>query len=248
MTPRVIDAYCCAGGAGVGYQRAGLAPYGIDRDPQPRYPGPFLQADAPEALAALLDGQALTWTHPDGGTETLGLEAFSAAHGSPPCQIHTALTKGNRGRAGWTDDHVDLIPETRDLFTRMGLPYVLENVQGSGLRRDLTLCGEQFGLRVIRHRYFELGGWTTDPVPHVPHRGRVTGWRHGVRHDGPYFAVYGEGGGKGSVAEWQDAMGIHWTAERRELAEAIPPAYTELVGSRLVAHGFHVQRREGEGA
>lgn len=98
------------------------------------------------------------------------------------------------------------------------------------------LDGEMFGLRVIRHRNYELGGWTMAQPHHPKHRGRVAGWRHGVYHDGPYVAVYGDGGGKGSVAEWQEAMGISWTSERKELAEAIPPAHAEAIGSSLLSH------------
>jgi DNA (cytosine-5)-methyltransferase 1 len=93
-----------------------------------------------------------------------------------------------------------------------------------------------FGLAVIRHRYFELGGWFMPQPPHKPHRGRVAGMRHGEWFTGPYFAVYGEGGGKGSVPQWKQAMGIDWTDDRREIAEAIPPAYTEHIGAQLLAH------------
>jgi hypothetical protein len=106
---------------------------------------------------------------------------------------------------------------------------------GAKIRKDVTLCGEMFGLEVLRHRHFELGGWSMKQPPHVPHRGRVKGWRHGEYFDGPYFAVYGDGGGKGSVAEWQRAMGIDWTSDKVELAEAIPPAYTELIGREMLA-------------
>jgi DNA (cytosine-5)-methyltransferase 1 len=106
------------------------------------------------------------------------------------------------------------------------------------VRRDFTLCGEMFGLDVIRHRYFELGGWFSMAFAptHPAHRGRVRGWRHGTYYDGPYLAVYGDGGGKGSVAEWQQAMGIDWTDDRKAIAEAIPPAYTEWVGGQMLAH------------
>src|SRR5690606_27878353 len=125
-------------------------------------------------------------------------------------------------------------PETRRLLRATGLPTVIENVQGSDLRRDLTLCGEMFRLGVIRHRYFELSFRAAAPA-HRPHRGRVRGWRHGTYYDGPYVAVYGEGGGKGSVTEWQAAMGIDWTSDRKAIAEAIPPAYTEHIGHQLAA-------------
>jgi len=73
-------------------------------------------------------------------------------------------------------------------------------------------------------------------IDFAEHRGYVAGLRHGVWRTGPYFAVYGEGGGKGTVAQWQQAMGIDWTDDRREIAEAIPPAYTQHIGAQLMAH------------
>lgn len=188
---------------------------GVDINPQPNYVGDdFHQGDAIEFIAA----------H---GHE------FDAIHASPPCQASSALTKGTN-RLTKAHNHTDLIAATRDALSLTGRPYVIENVQGSKVRRDLTLCGEMFGLDVIRHRYFELGDWKMEPPAHVPHRGRVQGWRHGVYYDGPYLAIYGDGGGKGSVAEWQDALGIHWTTDRRELAEALPPIFTEFIGAELM--------------
>lgn len=114
---------------------------------------------------------------------------------------------------------------------------MIENVAGAPLRKDLMLCGEMFGLRVIRERYFELHGVHVEQPVHLPHKGRVTGWRHGEYYAGPYVAVYGRGGGKGSVPQWQDAMGIDWTSSRESLAEAIPPAYTEYIGRKLIETG-----------
>lgn len=214
MKPKLLDLFCGAGGAAVGYQRAGFHVIGVDIAPQPDYPFTCIVGDALDFLAA-------NWRN------------FDAIHASPPCQASAALTKGtNKGR-----EYVQLIPETRRLLRATGLPTVIENVQGSDLRRDLTLCGEMFGLDVIRHRYFELGGGFLALQPeHIPHRGRVRGWRHGIYYDGPYVAVYGEGGGKGSVSEWQAAMGIDWTADRKAIAEAIPPAFTEHIGAALLAH------------
>jgi hypothetical protein len=212
--PVILDGFCGVGGAARGYQRAGFYVVGVDIEPQPDYCGDeFIQSDA-------LDFLASNWRD------------FVAAHMSPPCQASTALTKGtNAGR-----EYVQLIPETRRLLRATGLPTIIENVQGSDLRRDLTLCGEMFGLGVLRHRYFEVSGFLTPRPTHAPHRGRVRGWRHGTYYDGPYLAVYGDGGGKGSVAEWQAAMGIDWTFDRKSIAEAIPPAYTEYVGGHLLAH------------
>jgi hypothetical protein len=193
----------------MGYHRAGFDVIGVDIVDQPDYPFEFYQADA---LAARN-------------------YASDAIHASPPCQASCNLTKGtNAGRR-----YNQLIPQTRERLAQTGLPTVIENVQGSDLRRDLTLCGEMFGLDVIRHRYFECSFPVTQPV-HIKHRGRVSGMRHGVWYEGPYVAVYGDGGGKGSVVQWQKAMGIDWTDNRKSIAEAVPPAYTEYVGTQLLAH------------
>lgn len=197
---------------------AGFDVVGVDINPQSNYCGDvFFQGDALEFVAE-------HWRD------------FDAIHASPPCQASSALTKGNRKRDGWVDSHVDLIPETRRLLRSTGLPTVIENVQGAAVRRDLTLCGEMFGLGVIRHRYFELDRFTTIVPRHLPHRGRVAGWRHGEWFDGPYFAVYGDGGGKGTVAQWQAAMGMDWADARKEIAEAIPPAYSRFIGHQLIDH------------
>lgn len=210
---KLLDLFCCAGGAGMGYHRAGFEVVGVDINPQPNYPFEFHQGDALEFLAR----------H---GHE------FDAIHASPPCQASCTLIKGNqRATAG---NHVNLIPDTRELLAEFDVPTVMENVQGSDLRRDLTLCGEMFGLGVIRHRYFEITGAAVEQPAHKPHRGRVAGYRHGEWFEGPYFAVYGDGGGKGTVSQWQQAMGIGWTNVRREIAEAIPPAYAEFIGRQLV--------------
>lgn len=219
--PRLLDLYSGAGGAGMGYHLAGFCVTGVDLAPQPRYPFRFVRADALRVLRLVLRGY---------------LQPFAAVHASPPCQNETTLTKGNRGRDGWTDDHRPMIPATRELLEQLGVPYVIENVQSAPVRRDVVLCGEMFGLAVIRHRVFELGGWSMPQPRHLPHRGRVAGWRHGEYHAGPYFAVYGDGGGKGSVAQWQRAMGIDWTGSRLELAEAIPPSYSRAIGVALLDH------------
>jgi hypothetical protein len=234
VTPRLLDLFAGAGGAAVGYHRAGFEVVGIDIMPQPNYPFEFYQADATALVQDRLHG---CW-HENGQRSALPgrlnrcLGKFDVIHASPPCQASSALTKGtNKGRR-----YPDLIPATRELLKLTGLPYVIENVQGANVRRDLTLCGEMFGLGVIRHRYFEVEGFPVTQPAHKPHRGRVAGMRHGEWFTGPYFAVYGDGGGKGTVAQWQTAMGIDWTDVRKEIAEAIPPAYSHHVGAQLMTH------------
>ncbi len=199
----------------MGYHRAGFDVIGVDIEPQPHYPFGLYQADALEFLL-------------DYGPR------FAAVHASPPCQRYTSLAKGNNANEG---DYPDLIAPTRALLQETGLPYVIENVPGAPIREDLTLCGLQFGLEVFRHRQFEMGEWKVEPLPHPSHKGhRVAGWRHGVKYEGDMVAVYGDGGGKGSVQDWQDAMGMDWTDVRKEIAEAIPPAYTRYIGRQLLAH------------
>lgn len=215
--PRLLDLYACAGGAAMGYARAGFDVDGVDIAHRPNYPFEQHQGDALEHLAHLIASGEI--------------ERYTFVHASPPCQHGCALTVGTNASQGWGRAHVDLVAPTRALLDRTGLPYVIEQPNGRAqIRKDLTLCGEMFSLGVIRHRNFELGGWTTVQPAHVAHRGRVRGWRHGRFFDGPYVAAYGSGGGKPSIAELQSAMGITWTDVREELIEAIPPAYTAWIG------------------
>jgi hypothetical protein len=138
--PVLYDYFCCEGGAGMGYHRAGFDVVGIDIEPQPRYPFAFVKADALEHLAE----------H--------GHEA-DAVHLSPTCQRKARVTawRGNR------EDHPNTLTPSLDLVRGMGIPYVVENVPEAGdeLRADFLLCGTQFGLNIRRHRIFERGNWTS---------------------------------------------------------------------------------------
>ncbi|MFB7953402.1 DNA methylase [Streptomyces sp. NPDC056045] len=219
--PRLLDLFSCAGGAAMGYHRAGFEVTGVDIVDRPNYPFAFHRADALEYLASLITSGEI--------------EHYAAAHASPPCQAGCALTIGTNASRGWGRQHAQLIPELRALLDSSGLPYVIEQPNGKApVRRDLWLCGEMFGLGVLRHRNFELGGWTTNQPQHPRHRGYVRGYRHGVYRDGPYVAAYGAGGGKATVPEMQQAMGITWTDAREELTEAIPPAYTQWIGTQFL--------------
>ena len=220
--PALLDLFCCAGGAGRGYDRAGFDVTGVDIRPRPNYPFTFIQGDALTVLADLI--------------ATGEVRRYTAVHASPPCQKRCTLTVGTNTSRGWGGTHVDLVAPTRELLDTSGLPYVIEQPDGKAdVRKDITLYGEMFGLGVLRHRNFELGGWSAVQPQHRPHRGRVRGWRHGVYYDGPYVAAYGNGGGKATIPEMQAAMGIDWTDVREELTEAIPPAYAEWLGRAFLA-------------
>src|SRR5690348_4900344 len=139
--PRLLDAFCGLGGAARGYQQAGWYVIGVDIKPQPDYCGDeFIQGDA------------IRWM-------IKNRRRFDAVHASPPCQAHSLLTKGNRAR-GLFDNHIDLIPATRRALERTEKLWVMENVPQAPMRNDLELCGLMFGLRVFRHRVFELHGFT----------------------------------------------------------------------------------------
>jgi hypothetical protein len=220
--PLLLDLFSCAGGAAMGYHRAGFDVDGCDIADRPNYPFAYHHGDALTYLALLIASGEI--------------HRYAFVHASPPCQHGCALTVGTNASQGWGRAHVDLVDPVRDLLDATGLPYVIEQPNGRArISKDLTLCGEMFGLGVIRHRNFELGGWTADRPAHVPHRGRVRGYRHGQFYDGPYVAAYGAGGGKPSVLELQAAMGITWTDVREELTEAIPPAYTAHIGRAYLA-------------
>ncbi len=205
----------------MGLWRAGFTEIvGVDIERRDNYPFKFIQADALEYLVSIIF---------DGSVKT-----FDLIQTGPPCQEACTLTRGTNAAMGWGKEHTQFIPELRQLLELSGVPYIIEQPNGSApVRKDITLCGEMFGLEVLRHRNFELGGWSTAPAVHIKHRGRVRGWRHGEYFDGPYVAVYGKGGGKASVQEAQRAMEIYWTDRIEELTEAIPPAYYEWLGMRF---------------
>jgi DNA (cytosine-5)-methyltransferase 1 len=225
LPPRVpngltlLDICSKAGGAGLGYYLAGFDIVSVDREPQPRQPFPFIQADLRD-----LDPQWIA-------------ENFDAVAASPPCWAHSDL-KHRTGR-----EYEDFIPETRALLEASGLPYVIENVEGAPLKNPLVLCGTQFdGLRVTRHRLFESNVLLYPPRPHAKgreplhfthdkrkaHYGRLNEWT-------AFVTV--TGGGNSSKAAAAAAMGIPagWMT-KDELNQAIPPAYTEWIGRQLVDH------------
>ena len=212
MSPKLLDLFCGAGGAAMGYHRAGFDVVGVDIAPQPRYPFEFHQGDALEFLA-------------EHGHE------FDVVHLSPPCQAysrtgHLADAQGARRSS------VRLIEPARAMVRRLGTPYVIENVEGAPLLSPLLLCGSMFGLRVRRHRLFEMSAFAFGLECDHRSQGRPVGvlnwgkWGHEIPNGGRLAE---------SLADAQDAMDIDWM-RRAELAEAIPPAYTEFIGRQLLAH------------
>jgi DNA (cytosine-5)-methyltransferase 1 len=210
MRPKLLDMFCKAGGASMGYHRAGFCVTGVDIEPQKNYPFPFIQADCME-----LDVDFL--------------RQFDAIHASPPCQAHSDL------KHMWNaKKHKDLVEPTRRLLLGAGKPFIIENVEGAPLINPIKLCGTMFALKtkgaeLRRHRLFELN-WPLLLVPNCNHgqEPRVIG------------VYGGHGRDRRRTVNTQDfptsarreAMGIGWMTGA-ELSQAIPPAYTEWIGKYL---------------
>lgn len=220
----ILDLFCGAGGAAMGYNRAGFDVVGVDLVEQPDYPFEFYRMDA---LYALWCELVNTGGH-------ASRSRFSLVHASPPCQHASSLKALHPGR-----QYPALIDPVRDLLRRTGLPYVIENVVGAALVEPVKVCGSAFGLRVRRHRLFEcslpIEGTTCD------HKGQ-----------GEIVGVYGASDGQRrcfkpdtrnpswkrgprqvTTAEAREVMEMPWVSTRRGLTEAIPPAYTEFIGRQL---------------
>ena len=211
--PRLLDLFCGAGGAAMGYNRAGFDVTGVDITPQPRYPFAFIQGDALEFVA-------------EHGHE------YDAIHASPPCQAFSPL------RAVHKKDYPDLIAATRDRLNDSGKPWVIENVIGAPLASGVVLCGAMFGLRVYRHRRFESSAPVCQP-DHPKHVVRSTGTQRGRKahyEAGGFITITGDVG-----TYCGGAMEIGWMTGN-ELSQAIPPAYTEYIGRQLLAHLSAAQR------
>lgn len=219
--PVLLDLFSGAGGAATGYHRAGFDVVGVDLRNQPNYPFEFIQSDALEFLS--------DWIH-DRDTGMNHERRFGAIHASPPCQRYSTMSRRWNGRA---TTHPDLVDPTRKLLQESGLPYVIENVPGSPLINPVQLCGSSFGLGVRRHRHFEANVALLPPrCDHQSQPRKYRVYDHGKWYLSRTAPVWGHGGGK-AKDQWSEAMGIDWMT-RDELAQAIPPAYTEYVGALLL--------------
>lgn len=207
----LLDTFCGAGGATKGYQYAGFRVTGVDIVPSKHYVGDeFIQADALDYIRA----------H---GHE------YDVIHASPPCQDYSVL----HGLAGQARGK--LIPRVREALCATGRPYIIENVPGSqaDLRASIVLCGLMFDLKVIRHRLFETSWLLLAPACpghagiHIGENGYCSVAGHGDSNRGRVPSDHR------SRAAWRAAMGIEWMT-MDELAQAIPPAYTEWIGRQVI--------------
>lgn len=215
---KLLDLFCGAGGAAVGYHRAGFDEIvGIDIDNQRHYPFEFHQRDVMTVLTAYL-------------------REFDMIHASPPCQAYS-VTRHSHKKA-----HPDLLPFVREMLVASGVPYVIENVVGAPMPDAFTLCGSSFGLSAYddkseqtlwlkRHRLFEAS--FAVPAVDCQCRGKKIG---GVYGGGPSNRnpSWKRGGYTPPLPVQKELMGIDWMPGK-PLKQAIPPAYTEHIGKAFIA-------------
>jgi len=207
---KALDLFCGVGGVSVGLFNSGFDVTGVDIDSQPNYPFEFIQKSVFD-----LD---IEW-----------MQQHDFIHASPPCQGYIHCNKNN-------PDYLRLVEPVRELLDKVGKPYIIENVPGAPLREDLMLCGEMFGLKILRHRVFEISGFHVPQLKHVKHKGLLA--------TGEYVGVYGGSKGNprtrgkyGNVnhtwTEQKQAIQIFWAKKEQELFNAIPPKYYEYIGKQF---------------
>jgi len=208
--PKLLDLFCCEGGAAMGYHRAGFDVVGVDKVEQPRYPFEFLQADALEYLR-------------QHGHE------FDAIHASPPCQGYSSM------RHVTGKEYPKLFEIVREMCVAIGKPFVIENVVGAPFdpNKTIWLKGTMFDLRVFRKRGFESNVLLLQPPPLPNHAfGKAGKQGRPLKEGEAYITVTGNFNQEGGYAKV--AMGIDWMT-RKGMSQAIPPAYTEFIGKQLIA-------------
>jgi DNA (cytosine-5)-methyltransferase 1 len=198
---KALDLFCCCGGAAKGLAEAGFDVTGVDITDGHDYPFTFIQNNVFNLSPDFLGQFDLIWA-------------------SPPCQHYSYGTR----KFERYKQHPDLVGHTRELLKKTGKPYIIENVVGAPLRKDLRLCGIMFGLRVIRHRIFEIEGFTVLAPPHEKHVQPERGRSH-------YAQVAGHGGESYSfkMEDWKKAMGIDHINRKEHLTQAVPPAYSHYI-------------------
>jgi C-5 cytosine-specific DNA methylase len=246
---RVLDLFCCAGGAALGIRQAFDAAgkrveiVGVDIKPRPRYPFRFVLGDALE--------------HARRAGE------FDFVWASPPCQRYSVATPQAARRR-----HPDLMARTRDLLLAAGVPFLIENVPGAPLIDPVVLCGSMFEsdrnllwdyvqgthrddsddtlltrmlsgtegrrMQVRRHRLFEPHGFAVRRMA-CEHRlsapaievagglGRQSGAHRKAWHAWMAKAALG-------IPAWHGMTG-------KETTQCVPPAYAKYILSEFLLDG-----------
>ena len=215
---RALDLFCCAGGAGMGLHRAGFEVVGVDIKAQPRYPFEFHQGDA---LTYPLDGFDFIWASPPCQGYSFGVSSRSSAYSN---------TLGK--------DEPQLIEAVRQRLSGQLSSWAIENVAGarSSLVAPAELCGCMFGLLSPRLRLFETSFLMLTPSHADGCHGMAKRNADALGWDRRDITVAGKGRHAGTSHKWAQVLGVDWYMTQAELAEAIPPAYSEFIGRAAIAH------------
>jgi len=208
------------GGSAKGFEKYTDSIVGIDISPQSYYPYEFVQSDVFDLPMEFFEDFDFIWS-------------------SPPCQAYCYGTKWKRNEG---KEYPDLADKTRQLLKNTGKPFVMENVPGSPLRKDLILCGDMWDMKIIRHRIFEIEGFHVPQLKHRKHKGFVgSGEKIGVFNaskqrkrfikNNPKYTIAGHQ--DGTLKQWQDAMEINWVKDKSHLSQCVPPRYSEYIISNF---------------
>ena len=213
---KLLDLFCGAGGASVGYYNAGFDITGIDIKTQPNYPFKFIKTDAIDFLKKY--GQN-----------------YDIIHASPPCQGYSKHTKPNSKHVHYSkgSDEPKLLSTIRNLIPKDKY-YIMENVIGARneLLNPVMLCGNMFGLPISRHRLFESNFPIQQPL-HISCRGVAKKYAIDNNIDYRDMSVCGKSRRKGCIDTWKVLTGNYWMQSAHELSESIPWVYTHYIGSNF---------------
>ena len=219
---KLLDLFCCAGGASMGYHQAGFEVTGVDIKDQPNYPFTFIKADVLEILK-----------------DKDFLNSFDVIHASPPCQGYSKATKSDSIYVHYSQgkDTPKLIEPVRDALIATKKYYIIENVAGAKdhLIEPFKLTGYMFGMPIERTRYFECN-FPVAKLKNITKRGYSKKYAEEKGIDYRDMSVTGKSRRKGSIDTWREIMGMYWAGRGWELTEAIPPAYTKYIGEQLLKY------------
>ena len=138
---RALDLFCGAGGATMGMRAAGFEVTGVDQ--VARRPDRSLKNPMADKVI-ICDVRRLAAEF---------LMEFDFVWASPPCQKFSAARRISPSKK----PTVNLIPLTRLLIEKSGVPGVIENVPAAPLRKDFVLTGPMVGEPgMVRKRVFEF--------------------------------------------------------------------------------------------
>lgn len=200
---RILDLFCCCGGAALGLSDSGKNEImGVDITNDHQYPFKFINKNVFDLPLPFFKNYDLIWA-------------------SPPCQLYSIGTNAHRKNK----EYPDLIAKTRRLLHQTGKPYIIENVPNAPLRKDLLLCGEMFGLRVLRHRVFEINGFTVLQPVHPKHK------KHIDETHSYYYQIAGHGGNSFcyKFEDWKNAVNVHHIHNKKHFVQIVIPEYSRYI-------------------